>query len=92
MSNKIRKLILLEAIPFKNEQGQLTGALLPLSLIVGVEHSIIIDENTRPIKRKICEISETKKGYDVFLENDQESQLWKKIPKNQNVIIEFSID
>jgi hypothetical protein len=92
-SNKIRKITVLEVISFMNkETGELTGALLPLNLIVGVDHTIYIESEPRPLKRRICQIEETKKGYNVYLENGTESQLWKYIPKSNKVIIEFVID
>ena len=92
-SNSIRKISVLEAIPFVDKtSGELTGALLPLNLIVGVEHTIYIENEPRPLKRRICQIVEAKKGYNVYLENGTESQLWKNIPKSNKVIVEFVID
>lgn len=92
-SNSIRKLTLLEAIPYIDEATKkLTGVLLPLNLIVGVEHTIYLEGENKPLKRRICLIQETENGYNVYLESGTERQLWKKIPKNKNVIIEFAID
>ena len=92
-SNKIRKITVLDAIPFVDkETRELTGVLLPLNLIVGVDHTIYIENEPRPLKRRICEIEETQKGYNVYLENGTESQLWKKIPKSNKVIVEYVID
>ena len=91
-SNSIRKLTLLEAIPHKNERLEMTGALLPLNLVVGVDHTIYLEGENKPLKRKICLIQETENGYNIYLENGSERQLWKKMPKNKNTIIEYSID
>jgi len=90
-SNSIRKITILGAIPFINkETKELTGELLPLNLIVGVEHTIYIEGNPKPLKRKICEITAIKDGFMVYLENGTESQLWKKIVGNK--ITEYKID
>ncbi len=90
-SNSVRKITILEVIPFKDEKtGALTGVLLPLNLIVGVDHTIYIEGEPRPLKRKICEILEIKDGFKVYLENGSESQLWKKIVGNK--ITEYVID
>lgn len=91
-SNSIRKLTLLEAIPHKNEKLELTGVLLPLNLVVGVDHTIYLEGENKPLKRRICLIQETENNYNVYLESGTERQLWKKIPKNRNVIIEYAID
>jgi len=92
-SNQIRKITVLEVIPFVDKStGELTGVLLPLNLIVGVDHTIYIESEPRPLKRRICQIEETQKGYNVYLENGTESQLWKSIPKSNKVIVEFVID
>lgn len=91
-SNSIRKLTLLEAIPYKNEKLEMTGVLLPLNLVVGVDHTIYLEGENKPLKRRICLIQETENNYNVYLESGTERQLWKKIPKNRNVIIEFAID
>ena len=92
-SNSIRKITLLEAIPFVEEETRkLTGVLLPLNLILGVEHTIYIEGEPRPLKRKICSIEEVEFAYNVYLEDKADSQLWKRIPKNNNVVVEYVID
>lgn len=88
MPNVIRKISVARAIAMEQNDGSIIEK--SLNLIVGVEHNIYIDG--RRVKRKICSIEETKKHLFVYLENESESQLWQKLPKNDQTKIEYTID
>lgn len=92
MENVIRKLTVNNSIPFINEEGQHTGILLPLILIVGVMHTIYLESENLRVKRRICEIVKTQDHFLIYLENESESQLWKKIPITKDCTEEFKID
>lgn len=86
--NEIRKVSVARAILIENEDGTTTEK--SLNLIVGVEHTIYID--SQKIKRRICNIEETKNHVLIYLEDGSASQLWKKLPKNDQTSIEYKID
>ena len=88
MPNVIRKISVARAIAMEQNDGSIIEK--SLNLIVGVEHTIYIDGGR--VKRKICSIEETKKHLFVYLENESESQLWQKLPKNDQTSIEYTID
>jgi len=89
--NSIRKLVVPNAIPFKNEDGVYTGQLLPLNLVVGAEHTILLRDEKNKVRREICEIEDCQEYFLVYLENEAEKQLWKKVFRN-GFILEFDID
>jgi len=89
--NSIRKLVVPNAIPFKNEEGVYTGQLLPLNLVVGAEHTILLRDEKSKVKREIFEIEEYQDFFLVYLENGSEKQLWKKVFRN-GFILEYDID
>lgn len=90
MHNKIRKIVIADCMPYTNEDGKLTGVLLPMNLVVGAEHTIIID--TEKVKRKITSIELVENMFQVWLANGEEVQLWIEQPKNDKVKIEYYID
>lgn len=90
MQNKIRKIVISDCIPYTNEDRQLTGILLPMNFIVGVEHTIIIDNEK--VRRKISSIVLSGNDFQVWLENGVETQLWIEQPKNDKVRVEYDID
>jgi len=88
MENEIRKVSVAKAILIENEDG--TSVEKSLNLIVGVEHTIYIEG--KKIKRRICNIEETEKHLLIYLEDDSASQLWKKLPKNDQTSIDYNND
>lgn len=92
MSDKIRKITVLDFVPHRDEKGIPSGALLPLNLIVGVDHSLILEGETVREKRKIYSIEEAQDHFLVYIEYKTESQLWQKLPKNNKTYIEYTID
>ena len=90
MSNKIRKIVISDCIPHTDDDRKLTGILLPMNLVVGAEHTIIID--TEKVKRKITSINLIDNVFQVWLSNGTETQLWIEQPKNDKVKIEYCID
>lgn len=89
MHNKIRKIVIADCIPHTND-GVMTGNLLPMNLVVGTEHTIVID--SEKVKRKITSIVLVKDVYQVWLANGSEVQLWIEQPKNDKVKVEYYID
>jgi hypothetical protein len=89
--NLIRRLVVPNAIPFKNEDGVYTGQLLPLNLVVGAEHTILLRDEKNKVRREICEIEDCIEFFLIYLENGPERQLWKKIFRN-GFILEYDID
>lgn len=89
--NSIRRLVVPNAIPFKNEDEAYTGQLLPLNLTVGAEHTILLRNEKIKVKREICEIEDYQEYFLVYLESGAEKQLWKKVFTN-GFILEFDID
>jgi len=92
MSEKIRKITVLEYIPHRNENQTPSGALLPLNLIVGAEHTLIVDEEEAKQKVKIHRVEETQNHYLVYIEIGTDSQLWQKLPKNNKTYVEYAIE
>jgi hypothetical protein len=92
MSEKIRKITVLEHIPHRNENQTPSGALLPLNLIVGAEHNLIVEGEDARQKIKIHSIEETENYYLVYIENGTDSQLWQKLPKNNKTYVEYAIE
>lgn len=92
MSNTIRKITVLEYIPHRNENQTPSGALLPLNLIVGAEHTLMFDGEETKQKVKIHSIEETEKYYFVNIAIGTDSQLWQKLPKNDKTYIEYAIE
>ena len=92
MSNTIRKITVLGYIPHRNENQTPSGALLPLNLIVGAEHTLIVDGEEAKQKIKIHSVEETEKYYLVNIQNGTESQLWQKLPKNDKTYVEYAIE
>lgn len=92
MPNKIRKVTIINFVPHRDEQGIATGILLPLNLIVGVEHSLMLDGDSIRQKRKIHSIEEAENYYLVYVQEETTSQLWQKLPKNNQTYIEYAID
>lgn len=88
MENEIRKVSVARAITIEDENGNLVEK--SLNLIVGIEHTIYIDSER--VKRRICNIEETEKHVLIYLEDGSASQLWKKLPKNDQTSIEYKID
>lgn len=92
MSDKIRKITIINFVPHRDERGIATGILLPLNLIVGVEHSLPLDGDNIREKKKIHSIEEGESYYLVYVQEDTASQLWQKLPKNNQTYIEYAID
>jgi hypothetical protein len=90
MENTVRKVTVSRAVQVPDNNGGYTER--PLNLIVGVEHTIWLDDIGTKVKRKISHIAETEKYLLVYLGDGSESQLWKKLPKNNDTIIEYTID
>lgn len=59
--------------------------------IVDNEHKVII--GGKPEKRKISQIIEDAEHFFVYLSNaENESMMWRKIPKNECTTVEFEIE
>ena len=92
MENTIRKLTVNNFVPLVGENRKPTGQLMPLNLVVGVEHSIFLESENITVKRRICAIERTENAYLIYLEEGSERQLWKRIPKTNECVEEYKID
>jgi hypothetical protein len=62
-----------------------------MSYLLGAKHSVFVEDKKE--LRKIQNIKETDNHFLIYLEGENnEIQLWKKLPKNNMTTVEFIID
>lgn len=78
MSNKVRKITI----------G--TDITKSMNYVVGGIQKLFVDKT--PIVKTISEIEEKEDCFEIYLGENGESQLWKRLPKNNETYVEYVID
>lgn len=61
-----------------------------MNYVVGARHKIYVGDT--PSFKNISAIEETESHYEIYLDSEDESSLWKKIPKNDQTAVEYVIE
>lgn len=88
MSNIVRRItvskVFFETLP--------NGQVIERSMVYSVNNNHIFTIDGVRYDKKIHEIIENETHLLIYVESENEVQLWKKIPKNDTVTIEYLID
>ena len=88
MSNIVRRItvskVFFETLP--------SGQVIERSMVYSVNNNHIFTIDGVRYDKKIHEIIENETHLLIYVESENEVQLWKKIPKNDTVTIEYLID
>lgn len=57
---------------------------------IGGQHQLTIDDKRRTVE--VVEIMESEKHFLIYINTGGETQLWKRLPKNDSTTVEFTID